>query len=317
MTPAQVTEYRSGVQSQAVKTEGQLSDLVTQYNACVKNANTATDVCRTALVASYTVTKYEGSTLSADSLATGFGLGGLQVAHFMKMKADATQFEKDIKGINDTSLNPATREARINALMAKYGDDITDPVFATKVATDEGPDYFKGLEASIANNFYGAPGRGQRRPAHVGPGVLRLQRPDPGHGHEPVQSCARRSGVHHLAVLLLQRQQPARTGRDHGWAGLPGPRGGVPEGLPGHAGQRRDHLREGAPERGGLHAAAVVDVRQRAFRRLLRTGAVRQHRGQQRPARPDHEAVRREPGRRRPRCSATPALRAGRAISTT
>ncbi len=145
MSDKALAGYRQGIINSEKKTQGDIAELDRQYKAQVTKSNHAAEACKSALKGTYSSTSYQGSTLTTTGITSILGLDHLQAAHWAKMVQDAKGFENDVKNINDSNLPPEERDAKIRALVAKYGLDAADPDFATTVAKDEGQDYFKQL----------------------------------------------------------------------------------------------------------------------------------------------------------------------------
>ncbi|MGI8880476.1 MAG: hypothetical protein ACR2KJ_08230 [Jatrophihabitans sp.] len=143
MSTDELNTYRTGIISKEKKDQNAISALDNQYEAQVKKSNTAAENCRSALKTSYSTTAYKGSYLTTTGITSVLGLDNLQASHWAKMVQDAKNFEKESKNINDSNLSPEERNAKIQALVKKYGQEASDPDFATTVAKDKGQNYFK------------------------------------------------------------------------------------------------------------------------------------------------------------------------------
>ncbi len=142
MTPAQVKEYQATILADERRTQAQLDDLVTQYNQQIKKNNTAADVCSAALKSSYTVTHYAGSTLTNDSLVTGFDLGNLQVAHFQAMHDLGVKLATELKNHNQLDGSWADLAHQLAQEAGPYADD---PEFAAAFYATLGPQLSQSL----------------------------------------------------------------------------------------------------------------------------------------------------------------------------
>lgn len=139
----ELNTYRAGITSKEQKDQKGITALDTQYQAQVKKSNTAAETCKSALKMTYSTTAYQGSYLTTTGITSLLGLDNLQASHWAKMVQDAKDFEKDVQHVNDSNLTPEERDAKIKALVEKYGLEASDPDFATTVAKDKGQDYFK------------------------------------------------------------------------------------------------------------------------------------------------------------------------------
>ena len=85
------------------------------------------------------------------------GSGSFRVLHLTRMQQLAAQAEDELKGINEVTLLPEERSARLEDVLDKYGRYADDPDFATALATSLGQDYFRELPGELGDyqHFWG------------------------------------------------------------------------------------------------------------------------------------------------------------------
>ena len=129
------------------------------YRALAVRCNTSAQTCSAALTASWngggqSAGAGAGSALLAQG---GMGSGSFRVLHLTRMQQLAAQAEDELKGINEVTLLPEERSARLEDVLDKYGRYADDPDFATALSTSLGQDYFRELPGELGDyqHFWG------------------------------------------------------------------------------------------------------------------------------------------------------------------